>query len=171
MCNVNLPEGDEDDLNNLLQIWDLDFNDIDLLDPAPILWTKSHTGSLLPKVAPIASSKTVFQSSDKLCTDCYASNVGDANWCIECGVALIGKSHVAEFGTTAESPKASSSAYHDSFCSNKAKLEQQKNVGKRHWKTSKSYLWRKPSSIAVSNTDNTSPVTSPILGQNCEVSW
>lgn len=70
----------ERDLNSLLQIWDLDEVD-----------TKSEYQSLLTASAtddPV-SMKNGCQGVTKHCSSCYALNVHDANWCIECGVSFL----------------------------------------------------------------------------------
>lgn len=145
---MNLPAGEE--LNNLLQIWDLDIHDINFLTS--------------PAEDSIASSERLGK---KLCTDCNASNVSDANWCIECGVALIGQSDPVEAGASINSwiPEAVvKSSTKTSFCSQIKSDEHDYNgdtrpLIKRHWETSKSYLWRKPSSIPISKSENTSSIS------------
>ena len=81
---MNLDGDDEGYLSSVFQIWNVDKNDLNLLTPPASL-----PEGFLPKVA------SGSDENCKLCTSCNASNVYDANWCTECGVAFIEQSNTA----------------------------------------------------------------------------
>ena len=166
---MNFPGGED-----LLPIWDLDINDINFLTP-PSSWTASHSEGCVPRVSSISPSERSFQHT-KLCTDCHGLNASDTNWCTECGVALIG--HSSDAGGTGASidSRTPETVVKSSlsFC-NEDVLDLPKPI-ERHWKTSKSYSWRKPSSIPISMRENASSPsesvrenTSPVISSSAPI--
>lgn len=71
------------DINNLLEIWDLD--EVDLTYRTPIHLNSSHSSV---NCRPLQRE---YQSGVKYCGSCHALNDCNANWCIECGLSLLGR--------------------------------------------------------------------------------
>lgn len=91
--------------SQLLRLWDLTDEDLQF-DTAGVLSTTTS-----PSCSSRSESKDEegaeklrhHPSTDlKLCESCYASNRVDANWCIECGTAMIGKSKICERPTESD---------------------------------------------------------------------
>lgn len=106
------------DLDSLLQLWDLEEGDmngkmLNLLNPlgARVCNDEGEGDCSIPISLPIvANGGTEFPSdtdkhcngglqfpsdTEKHCDGCHTFNAPEANWCIECGVALIRKSVVS----------------------------------------------------------------------------
>ncbi len=122
-----------------------------------------HQEELISAVT-ISDKKELHSNDDtnnrwKKCDSCSVNNISGANWCIECGVALLGKPNVLDQRKKEinQSQKdkihpwkddaLKSNFEHDypdassQFLFSDPSLQ---NI--RHWETSKSYSWRKPQS-------------------------
>lgn len=70
--------------SSLLKLWDL--TEADLIE------TEIVTSDLTSSFSKQDSAEKVTvdsQSLEKFCDNCFAANSEDANWCIECGTAII----------------------------------------------------------------------------------
>ena len=70
-----------DEAGSLLKLWDLNESDLE-------------TDSLLSSISYSKANNwnnddLEVKSLEKICENCFAANDVDANWCIECGTAII----------------------------------------------------------------------------------
>lgn len=140
-------------IDNLLQIWDLDKEDLESI--APDLCYGTCSSSPLCGMLEAEASKCDSESTGRCCGSCHALNLCDANWCIECGVSLLGLQKFQSVEKARERPYESNVMPAQCECFlpddcdcdvTATSLTQSNKSPKRHWETSGFYAWRKPAS-------------------------
>lgn len=150
------------DYKNLLQIWDLDVDDVESETSKWSSGVKFDQPVNLQVVSLSGATEYPGHNSTGRCDSCYAHNASDANWCIECGTAIISR---ASFISTTDNeissiPKRNTSTSSHVHSDHTAPPKRHWETPKRYWATSKHYAWRKPRSRIPCNSESNFAVPS-----------